>query len=89
MITSGNVRGLGIGFGGNYASNNYVINDTYDGKFFLPSYTLLNTGIFYNKERYRLSLNVNNLTNKEYYTGYTTVNPQMLREVLGSVTFKF
>ncbi|WP_461449378.1 TonB-dependent receptor domain-containing protein [Mucilaginibacter sp.] len=88
-ITSGDVRGLGIGFGGNYAGNNYVINDTYNGKFFLPSYTLLNTGVFYNKERYRLALNVNNLTNKEYYTGYTTVNPQMLRQILGSVTFKF
>ena len=88
-FTTGDVRGLGVGFGGNYASNNYVINDTFDGKFYLPSYTLLNSGVFYNKERYRLSLNVNNLTNKEYYTGYTTVNPQMLRQIIGSVAFKF
>jgi len=88
-ITHGDIRGLGVGFGGNYASNNYVINDTYDGKFFLPSYTLLNSGIFYNKERYRISVNVNNLTNKEYYTGYTTVDPQMLRQVIGSIAYKF
>lgn len=88
-LTSGNAKGLGVGFGGNYASNNEVINDSYDGVFSLPSYTVFNTGIFYNKERFRLSLNVNNLTNKEYYTGYTTVNPQMLRQIIGSVAFKF
>jgi iron complex outermembrane receptor protein len=88
-IANGGVRGLGIGFGGNYASNNEVINDSYSGVFTLPSYTILNTGVFYNKERYRLSLNVNNLTDKEYYIGYTTVDPQMLRQVIGSVAFKF
>jgi len=88
-IAHGNAKGLGIGFGGNYASNNVIINDSYYGVFTLPSYTLLNTGIFYNKERLRLALNVNNLTNKEYWIGYTTVDPQMLRQIIGSVTFKF
>ncbi len=88
-LTSGDAKGLGIGFGGNYAGNNQIINDSYYGKFFLPSYTVLNGGVFFNKERYRLSLNVNNLTNKEYYVGYTTVDPQMLRQVIGSIAYKF
>ena len=93
-LTSGSVKGLGIGFGGNYASNNEIINEgnvngQYIGTFNLPSYTILNTGIFYNKEKYRIGLNVNNLTNKEYWVGYTTVDPQMLRQVIGSFTYKF
>jgi iron complex outermembrane receptor protein len=88
-LLHGDVKGLGIGFGGNYAGNNEVINNAYNGVFTLPTYTIFNTGVFYNKEKYRLSLNVNNLTNKEYWVGYTTVDPQMLRQIIGSVAFKF
>ena len=83
-ITHGDAKGLGLGFGGNYASNNVV-----NTPFFLPSYTILNTGLFYNKDRFRLALNVNNLTNKEYWIGYTTVDPQMLRQIIGTVSFRF
>ncbi|HEX8021114.1 TonB-dependent receptor [Mucilaginibacter sp.] len=88
-LTAGQVKGLGIGFGGNYSGDNQVINNSYNGVFTLPSFTVLNTGVFYNKEKYRFALNVNNLTNKEYWIGYTTVSPQMLRQIIGSVAFKF
>ncbi|WP_091150398.1 TonB-dependent receptor [Mucilaginibacter pineti] len=88
-ITAGDVKGLGLGFGGNYASDNRILDNSYNGVFTLPSYTVLNTGVFYNKEKYRLALNVNNLTDKKYYTGYTTVNPQVLRQVIASLTYKF
>jgi iron complex outermembrane receptor protein len=88
-LTTGNAKGLGIGFGGNYSSDNRVINDSEAGVFTLPSFTVLNTGVFYNKEKYRLSLNVNNLTNKEYWIGYTTVDPQMLRQIIGSIAYRF
>lgn len=88
-LTSGSAKGLGVGFGGNYASDVPVINDSYFGTFTLPSYTVFNTGVFFAKEKYRIALNINNLANKEYYTGYTTVNPQMLRQVIGSIAYKF
>lgn len=88
-LTSGKAKGLGIGFGGNYASDNEVINNSYNGVFTLPAYTILNGGIFYNRQKFRIALNVNNLTNKEYWIGYTTVNPQMLRQFIGSVAYKF
>lgn len=88
-ITAGEVKGLGAGFGGNYAGDNQVINNSYNGVFTLPSYTVLNTGVFYNKAKYRLALNVNNLTDKKYWVGFTTVNPQMLRQIIGTVTYKF
>jgi len=84
----GDAKGLGIGLGGNYASNNLVDNNNTE-VFTLPSYTIFNTGLFYAKDRYRFALNVNNVTNKEYWIGYDTVDPQMLRQVIGTVTFKF
>lgn len=83
------VRGLGFGFGGNYASDNEVINSVSQGVFTLPSYTILNASVFLDRPKYRIGLAVNNLTNKEYWIGYTTVNPQLLRQVTGSITFKF
>ncbi|EHQ27977.1 TonB-dependent receptor [Mucilaginibacter paludis] len=88
-LIAGNAKGLGLGFGGNYSGDNQVINNAYNGVFTLPSFTVLNTGVFYNKEKYRLAVNVNNLTNKEYWIGYTTVNPQMLRQVIASLSYKF
>ena len=30
--------------------------------------------------RYRISLGVNNFTNREYWTGYGSANPQMTRQ---------
>jgi iron complex outermembrane receptor protein len=83
------VKGLGIGFGGNYAGDNMVMNSSVNGVFTLPAYTVLNTVIYYNQPKYRIAVNVNNLTNKEYWIGYTTVDPQMLRQITGTVAYKF
>lgn len=82
------VKGLGVGFGGNYASDNLVINSVSQGKFTLPSYTVLNSNIFYARAKYRFGASVNNLTDKHYYTGYTTVNPQRLRQFVLSASYK-
>lgn len=82
-------KGLGIGLGGNYASKNKIVNSTTRGTFELPEYYLFNSNLFYDRTKYRVGLSVNNLTNKEYYTGYTTVNPQRLRQFVLSATYKF
>lgn len=82
------VKGLGVGFGGNYVSNNTIINSVSQGEFDLPSYTLLNGSVFLDRPQYRFGLSVNNITNKEYYTGYTTVNPQKLRQFVLSASYK-
>ncbi len=83
------LSGLGFGFGGNYASDNKVVNSASQGVFILPAYTILNGSVFYEKSKYRINLGVNNFTNKEYWTGYSTVNPQMPRQVLATVSYKF
>ncbi|WP_242434749.1 TonB-dependent receptor [Hymenobacter amundsenii] len=85
---AGVLRGLGAGFGGNYASENRVQN-TSTNVFTLPSYTILNASVFYDQPRYRLSAKVDNLTDKQYWVGYTTMNPQKLRSIVGSVAYKF
>lgn len=96
------LKGLGVGVGGNYANVNKVVNNrvtaVVNGKtvltgetnvFTLPSYTVLNSTAFYDKGDYRIGLSVNNFTNQKWYTGYGTVNPQMLRQIIASFAFRF
>ncbi len=92
------IDGLGLGFGGNYASESAIYNsNTFDGdgnvngseKFVLPSYTVLNASLFYDKPKYRIALKANNLTDELYFNGYTTINVQAPRNFMGSVTYKF
>lgn len=83
------VKGLGFGFGGNYASDNEIVNSISQGVFTLPAYTVFNASAFYERSKYRINFAVNNLTNKEYWVGYSTLNPQMLRQLVLSLTYKF
>lgn len=92
-------KGLGIGFGGNYADKNYVFNKNISGSgnnkadadtYYLPSYSVINAGIYYDQPKYRLSLKVNNLTDELYFNGgYTTTNVQAPRTFMGSISYKF
>jgi iron complex outermembrane receptor protein len=88
-ITNGRAQGLGFGFGGNYASDNKIENSVYYGVFTLPAYTVLNATAFYETKKIRLGVKVDNLTNKHYWIGYSTMNPQPLRSFTGSIAFKF
>ncbi|MVM31744.1 TonB-dependent receptor [Spirosoma sp. HMF4905] len=83
------LRGLGFGFGGNYASDNKIQNSISMGEFILPAYTVLNASAFYDQRKFRISAKVDNLTNQHYWIGYTTMNAQKLRNFVGSVAFKF
>jgi iron complex outermembrane receptor protein len=92
------LEGLGLGFGGNYAGesiilNGYTFNEggvvTGREKFVLPSYTVLNASLFYDKPTYRIALKANNLTDELYFNGYTTINVQAPRTYMGSLTYKF
>lgn len=86
---TGSLKGLGLGFGGNYASDNKIVNRVSLGTFTLPNYTVLNASVFYDLAHYRFSAKVDNLTNTHYWIGYTTMNAQKLRSIVGSVAYKF
>lgn len=86
----GALENFGLGLGGNYASENAILDSSVTGKFVLPDYTILNGSVFYNTTKYRVALNVNNITNKDYFNGgWSTVNPQKPRNVVASFAYKF
>lgn len=88
-ITGGGAKGLGIGAGGNYSGVNVIESSVSQGIFTCPAYALINASVFYDRPKYRLAVKVDNLTNKLYWIGWTTVNPQPLRSLVASVAFKF
>ena len=83
------LNGFGIGFGLNYASEAFVINYDATGDFLLPSYTILNSTIFYEADKYRIALKLNNMSDEHYFKGWSTINPQKTRNILASCSFRF
>ncbi|WP_373057510.1 TonB-dependent siderophore receptor [Zunongwangia sp. H14] len=83
------LKGFGIGLGGNYAGENMIFNRQLGGVFTLPSYTVFNAAVFYNVEKFSINLKLNNIGNKDYYAGWSTINAQMPRNFLASLTYKF
>ncbi|WP_172281477.1 TonB-dependent siderophore receptor [Chryseobacterium sp. LAM-KRS1] len=89
QFLDGGLKGLGFGVGGNYASDNKIVNSTTMGTFILPKYLVLNANAFYDTKKFRIGVKVDNFTNEHYWNGYTTANAQPLANILGSITYKF
>ena len=85
----GSLDGFGLGLGFNGASERFAINYESTGEFILPSYTIANASLFYQANNYRIGLKLNNAFNKEYYKGWSTINPQQPRALLANITYKF
>lgn len=85
---AGSLKGFGIGFGGNHASEYKTLNRSNIGTFALPSYTVLNSVLSYNNSKFNFSLKVNNLLNEKYYSGWSTITPQRLRSLMAGITYK-
>jgi iron complex outermembrane receptor protein len=88
-IRQGSLKNFGFGLGGNYAGIYKVVDNSVVGEFDLPGYALLNASLFYNNEKVRITLNGNNLTNKQYYIGYWSINPQRKINFTASMSFRF
>jgi iron complex outermembrane receptor protein len=68
----------------------------FSGAVILPSYTLVNTGIYYNQEKWTFSLNIKNLTDEKYFRsnfpdlfGSQVVLPELPRHYTAKVSYKF
>ncbi|WP_304143950.1 TonB-dependent siderophore receptor, partial [Mesoflavibacter zeaxanthinifaciens] len=85
----GTLDGFGIGLGFNGASERFAINYESTGEFILPSYTIANASVFYQADKYRIGLKLNNAFNKEYYKGWTTINPQTPRALFANISYQF
>ncbi|HEY9046785.1 MAG TPA: TonB-dependent receptor [Ohtaekwangia sp.] len=88
-IQAGVLQGIGFGVGGNYAGEYATLNRATTGVFMIPSYTLLNAAISYNADAFGITLKADNLTNEDYYNGWSTINPQKPRSFTTRLTFKF
>lgn len=88
-LSQGALKGLTFGAGGNYASDNKIANSDFAGVFILPAFTVLNASISYDTPKFRIGAKLDNLTNKKYWTGWSSMNPQQLRSFAGSIAFKF
>jgi len=88
-ILNGAAKGLGFGFGGNHASTNSIVNRATMGVFTLPSYTVLNAAVSYGLRHVSFAVKLDNLTDKQYYKGWSTLEPMRTRTISGSVGYKF
>ena len=85
----GKLKGWGIGLGGNYASENIITNNSINGLFTIPAYTVANSTLFYNASSFRIALKVDNVFNEQYFKGWTTIEPQLPRRVSANISFRF
>lgn len=86
----GAIKNVGLGFGLNGASKyNTMVGYPAAGDFYLPAYTIFNASIYYEVDKFRISVKGNNLANEEYYTGWSTITPQNPRAFLGTISYKF
>ncbi|MGX7668634.1 TonB-dependent siderophore receptor [Flavobacterium pedocola] len=88
-LQNGKLKGLGFGLGGNYASEYKTLNRSTTGTFELPDYAILNTAVSYNTGKFNISLKLNNMFNEKYYSGWSTVTTQKLRNITAGVTYRF
>ena len=82
----GNLKGLGLGFGGNSGSSSYQTN-TQTAKIIIPSYTLLDATVFYDQGRFRIGFKVDNLTSEKAWS--VRLTPQAPARFIGSISLKF
>ncbi|WP_294285349.1 TonB-dependent siderophore receptor [uncultured Chryseobacterium sp.] len=88
-VQEGALRNVGIGFGANSASELYTLNRASIGTFAIPSYAIFNAALSYNEDKYSVILKLDNIANKKYFSGWSTVTPQRLRTVSLSLNYKF
>ncbi|MEH2083922.1 MAG: TonB-dependent receptor [Nostoc sp.] len=88
-IQQGSLKGLGFNLGFYYVSGDRETTLP-NADVQLPSYFHVDTGVFYKRDNWKVQLNVNNLTNINYYNsnGYFVV-PQPPLTVLGQVSVEF
>lgn len=78
------LKGLGLGVGVNYVDKMYRASDNH---FFIPSYTLVNTVLYYTRQAWGIQLKVNNLTDQRYWDNWG--NAQAPANFVANLTFRF
>lgn len=82
----GTLKGLGVGWGGNWGSSSFQTN-THSFVFSIPCYFVMNAVLFYEKPSYRVSLKAENLTGEKYWS--LRLAPQMPLRIGAELILKF
>lgn len=78
------LKGLGFGVGMNYVDKMYKDSGN---KFFIPSYTLVNAVVFYNRQAWGIQLKANNIFNEKYWDSWA--NSQAPANLTANLSFRF
>lgn len=81
--------GVGAGFNGQSKYDTMVGYKAVTGSFYIPAYTIFNASLYYENDRFRVSVKGNNITDEIYYSGWSTITPQQRRMLIGTFTYKF
>lgn len=69
-FTKGKINGLGLALGHSQVSQRRTFDQFSSGEWlYLPSYIVLNSAIYYEVDKFRVALNVNNISDETYFTG--------------------
>lgn len=85
-LTTGSLKGFGIGLGGNFASSSFLDSSN---NFKVAGYGKLDATVFYEYDKFRIGAKVNNLTDKHYILGDYYAELQSPRQFLANVTYRF
>lgn len=83
-LKEGFAKNIRVGLGGNHVSDVFW---NASNTMTIPSYTVINSAITYEKGLWSLGLKLNNLTNQKFWN--SDAQPQSLRNVICSMAFKF
>ena len=82
----GNLKGVGLGIGGNGGSKAYQTN-TKTAKVIIPAYHLFDASVYYERAKFRLGLKVDNFTSEKTWS--VRLTPQAPARFIGSLALKF
>lgn len=85
-LTSGSLKGFGLGLGGNFASSSFLDSNNL---FTISGYGKLDATLFYEADGFRIGAKINNLTDKRYFLGDAYAEMQAPRQFLANVTYRF
>lgn len=86
QLNSGNLKGFGVGFGGNGQSSSFTNNTN---TITLNGFFVTGASVFYNATKFRLGAKMDNLGNKKYYTYNSWLMPGQPRMVSFNITYRF
>lgn len=95
LFEKGFLNDIGLALGANFVTErntNYDADLTMEEQLVLPGYVIFDAALFYEINKFRISLNMNNLANKTHWVGgysYTRLYPGAPRNYLLTAAYKF